>query len=116
MKVLVDMNLSPRWIAVLRNAGFEATHWSDVGVSTASDNDIVAHAVANSYVVLTHDLDFGAILAAGARAGPSVVQLRATDVRPQAMGVAVTTALRQVEADLDRSALVTNAKGRLRGP
>ena len=28
MKVLVDMNLSPRWVDLLTGEGVEAAHWS----------------------------------------------------------------------------------------
>jgi len=28
MKLLVDMNLSPRWIGLLVDAGIEAAHWN----------------------------------------------------------------------------------------
>ena len=28
MKLLVDMNLSPRWVGMLTQAGIEAAHWS----------------------------------------------------------------------------------------
>jgi predicted nuclease of predicted toxin-antitoxin system len=31
MKIIVDMNMSPKWVAVLNEAGFPATHWSSVG-------------------------------------------------------------------------------------
>jgi len=31
MKIVVDMNLSPRLCSLLRSAGLEATHWSSVG-------------------------------------------------------------------------------------
>ncbi|MEH2244110.1 DUF5615 family PIN-like protein [Nostoc sp.] len=31
MKILLDINLSPEWVAVLENAGFEAVHWSTIG-------------------------------------------------------------------------------------
>ena len=31
MKVLIDMNLSPRWATVLTHAGLEAVHWSRLG-------------------------------------------------------------------------------------
>jgi predicted nuclease of predicted toxin-antitoxin system len=40
MKLLVDMNLSPRWIALLRDSGWEATHWSALGKANASDSEI----------------------------------------------------------------------------
>ncbi len=36
-------------------------------------------------VVLTHDLDFGAMLAATGARGPSVVAVRIQDVRPQSI-------------------------------
>ena len=64
MKLLVGMNLSPRWIPFLSGAGWEATHWSAVGKANASDSEIMTFAAANEYVVLTNDLDFAAILAA----------------------------------------------------
>jgi predicted nuclease of predicted toxin-antitoxin system len=67
MKLLVDMNLSPRWITLLRDAGWESTHWSQVGHATARDSEIMAYAAANDFVVLTHDLDFGAISCCHAR-------------------------------------------------
>jgi predicted nuclease of predicted toxin-antitoxin system len=31
MKVLVDMNLSPRWVPLMAAAQIEAVHWSSVG-------------------------------------------------------------------------------------
>ncbi|MDR1989612.1 MAG: DUF5615 family PIN-like protein [Acidobacteriaceae bacterium] len=40
MTILVDMNLSPAWVAALNDAGIEASHWSAVGAATATDADI----------------------------------------------------------------------------
>lgn len=62
MKFLIDMNLSPRWVAILTAAGFDAGHWSTAGAGDASDNEIMHFARVNDMVVLTHDLDFGTIL------------------------------------------------------
>lgn len=75
MKLLLDMNLSPRWIALLKDNGFEVLHWSTVGQATAPDAEIMAWAATNGYVVVTHDLDFSAILAATQGQAPSVVQI-----------------------------------------
>jgi predicted nuclease of predicted toxin-antitoxin system len=72
MKLLVDMNLSPRWIEVLTDAGVQAVHWSTLGAKNATDFEIMVYAGANDYVVITHDLDFGAILAATHGKKPSV--------------------------------------------
>jgi predicted nuclease of predicted toxin-antitoxin system len=35
MKLLVDMNLSPRWVSLLADAGIEAAHWSMLGATNA---------------------------------------------------------------------------------
>jgi len=60
----------------------------------------VAYASENNYVVLTHDLDFSAILAATHGEKPSVVQIRAENVRPEVIGKQVIAALRQMEPEL----------------
>ena len=77
MRFVVDMNLSPRWVQVLRDTGVEAVHWSEVGAKTAADAQIMRFAREQGDVLLTHDLDFGAILAVTGGAKPSVVQIRA---------------------------------------
>jgi predicted nuclease of predicted toxin-antitoxin system len=107
MKLLVDMNLSPRWIALLTSSGFEAMHWSTVGRPNAPDSEITAWAAANGFVVLTHDLDFSAILAATQGLAPSVVQVRAQDVSPEAIGAKIMSALHQMEAELEAGALLS---------
>ncbi|AKJ26852.1 DUF5615 family PIN-like protein [Caldimonas brevitalea] len=107
MKLLVDMNLSPRWVGLLASEGFDALHWSTVGAKNASDSAIMAYALANEFVVLTHDLDFSAILAANKGRKPSVVQIRAVDVNPDVIGRQVLVALHQMEAELTEGALLT---------
>ncbi len=114
MKLLVDMNLSPRWVSLLGNAGIEATHWSTLGANNAPDTEIMAYASTNDYVVLTHDLDFSAILAATHGKKPSVVQIRADDVNPDVIGSQVIAALRQMTSDLADGALLTIDPNRTR--
>ena len=71
MKLLIDMNLAPLWVEVFQQHGWEAVQWSAVGDPRASDGTIMAWARDNGYVVFTHDLDFGALLAATGSRGPS---------------------------------------------
>lgn len=107
MKLLVDMNLSPRWVDTFAQGGIEAEHWSRFGSASAPDATIMAYAREHDFVVLTHDLDFSAILAATHGEKPSVVQIRAEDVSPDAIGPQVLVALRQMTAELDAGALIT---------
>jgi predicted nuclease of predicted toxin-antitoxin system len=107
MKLLIDMNLSPRWVNWLADADLDAAHWSTLGRVNAPDVEIMDFARVNGYIVLTHDLDFSAILAATRGDKPSVVQLRAEDVSPEAIGSQVVKALRQMAAQLAEGALLT---------
>ena len=107
MKLLVDMNLSPKWAEFFAVAGFEAVHWSTVGAAKAPDLEIMRHARAENYVVLTSDLDFGAILAVTNGNKPSVVQLRADNLTHTMIGKQVISALHQLQRELESGALVT---------
>ena len=74
----------------------------------------MAFAKANGYVVLTHDLDFSAILAATHGDKPSVVQIRSEDVSPDTIGMSIVAALRQMTAELIEGALLTVEPNRTR--
>ncbi len=61
----------------------------------------------NGYIVFTHDLDFGALLATTRAQGPSVIQVRAQDVMPRTLGKRLARILRQYESSLEKGALIT---------
>ena len=94
MKLLVDMNLSPSWVGLLARHGFEAVHWSIIGAATAPDHEILAWARQHGSVLVTNDLDFSAILAAGGAERPSVVQIRTQDLLSDAAVTIVAKAPR----------------------
>ena len=111
------MNLSPEWIGTLEAAGFSSAHWSAIGAANAPDSELMGYAGRHGWVVFTHDRDFGTLLAHSRADGPSVVQLRESNVDPGVVGAAVIAALRQFRPELERGALVTidlrRAKARL---
>jgi predicted nuclease of predicted toxin-antitoxin system len=47
MKLLIDMNLSPDWILVFQQQGWQAKHWSVVGDPGATDRAIMEWARVN---------------------------------------------------------------------
>jgi predicted nuclease of predicted toxin-antitoxin system len=106
VKILIDMNLSPDWVSVLQQDGWQAIHWSTVGDPRATDREIMDWALAKSHVVFTHDLDFGTMLALTHATGPSVLQLRSDDILPDHLAGVVIAALRQHDTDLAAGALV----------
>lgn len=112
LRLLIDMNLSPAWVPALRNAGFDATHWSDLGAPNASDQTLFSWARENGHVVFTHDLDFGTMLALTGAASPSVFQIRTEDVSPDALAARAISVLRRFAPELAAGALVIADEGR----
>ena len=116
MKLLLDMNLSPEWVRTLESGGWEAIHWHSTGNPSATDNEVMAWARKNGYVVFTHDLDFGMLLAATQASGPSVIQIRTQDVMPTIMKDRIFEVLGHYKDQLERGALITvdESKSRIR--
>ena len=107
MKFVVDVNLSPNWLAVLRAAGHEADYWTDIGASNDADDAIMAWARDNNAHVLTIDLDFGAILAASGAEKPSVVQFRPGRHLPGGLIGQLNAAIAHCARALENGALIT---------
>lgn len=101
------MNLSPDWEFYLRQHGYDAVHWSKVGKPNAPDSEILARVRAEGWTLLTHDLDFGAILAATGWESPSVLQVRTQDVSPDVLGPTVLRAISQFANELATGVLVS---------
>lgn len=114
MKLLIDMNLAPAWAEIFQQAGHEAFHWSTIGAPNAPDTEVFAYAYRHDCIIFTHDLDFGAILAATGHTQPSVIQVRTQDVTPGHLKNLVLTALRQFEEALSQGALITIDEDKLR--
>jgi predicted nuclease of predicted toxin-antitoxin system len=107
MKILIDMNLSPRWVTVFVSHGIEAVHWSSVGAANATDSEIINYAHAHGYTIITHDLDFSAILTLNRQNKPSLIQLRHGDINPDNSGPLVINAIRQASSDIETGAILT---------
>ena len=90
-------------------------HVADVGLLSASDEAILAHAVASHQVIISADTDFGELLAVSGATRPSVVLLRSADrLTPYQQAALLADNLPAVAAELDSGAVVSIARGRLR--
>jgi predicted nuclease of predicted toxin-antitoxin system len=107
MKVLIDMNLSPKWVSWLEKVEIDASHWSSLGNIMAPDSEIAHYAETHDFVILTNDLDFGAILAANQGSKPSVIQLRSENLNPDHAGTIIVSAIFGLSDELQSGALVT---------
>lgn len=114
MKILLDMNLSPDWVPLLKKQGWETVHWSEIGKTNAPDHIIMKWALKHDYIVFTHDLDFGSILAINNAKGPSVIQIRTQDITPQHSENTVIRAIQQYTSELESGSLIVIEEDKLR--
>jgi predicted nuclease of predicted toxin-antitoxin system len=106
IRVLVDMNLAPKWAQELGAHGIDAVHWSSVGAPDASDKELFSWADVHGHIVLTCDLDFTHLLALTGAKGPSVVLLRARDTTVGNLAKRVVAVLQDHAHALAQGALV----------
>jgi predicted nuclease of predicted toxin-antitoxin system len=109
MKFLIDMNLKPEPAVdfLPGQPGVRSSPLVDSRSTRAADSEILDFAAANGWIVFTHDLDFGMLLAALRTNKPSVIQVRSQDVLPSAIGDLVLRAIQTAEQHLEAGALVT---------
>jgi predicted nuclease of predicted toxin-antitoxin system len=76
VKFLVDMNLSPDWVASLTAQGWQAVHWQRIGLQNAADAEIFTWAKEQQSILLTQDLDFADLAVRSTASQPSIILLR----------------------------------------
>jgi predicted nuclease of predicted toxin-antitoxin system len=67
---------------MLEAAGHRWRHAGDIGLPKAEDVVVVAAARASQEVIVTHDLDYGTLLAFSGHVSPSVIILRQRNTHP----------------------------------
>ena len=76
MKFLIDMPVSPLLVGWLQGEGHDAVHAAYVGLSRASDEEIIAQARKESRIIVTADLDYSRILALTGSSEPGIILCR----------------------------------------
>ena len=115
MKFLIDNALSPNLAVGLRATGHDVVHVRDIGLASASDEDVFQVALADSRVIVSEDTDFGTLLALRDAAKPSVVLFRGIQDRSAANLLSLLlTNLAAVTRDLDAGAVVVIENARIR--
>ena len=114
MRVLLDQGVPRRAAALLRESGVDALHVADLGMSTASDADLLSWCRDHQAVAVTLDADFHASIALSGQTAPSAIRLRVQGLRGPEVARLLLDILTTREAQLTAGALVTVQHGRLR--
>lgn len=114
MKFLADMGVSRSTTARLRELGHDAVHLRDLHLERLPDREILERTRQEGRIVLTFDLDFGDLLAAGALPFPSVVIFRLHDQTPTSVNPRLEQVLTECQEPLTSGAIVIVEDARYR--
>ncbi len=114
MKFLADMGSSPGTVAHLKTKGFDAIHLIEQNLHRMSDRDILAKARSEQRTVLTHDLDFGDLMAASGAQLPSVVIFRLSDMTAVNVNHYVDILIQEHSKALKSGAILSVSERRIR--
>lgn len=106
MKLLIDVNLSSQRIDFLKLHELPSTYWIEVDECDAPGIEIFKYAIANDFVIFTHDLDFGTILSMQKSSKLSLVQLRTSDTLPTKIGEKVVLAVQRFIKELESGCIL----------
>jgi predicted nuclease of predicted toxin-antitoxin system len=106
VRFLLNMNLSRDLGRRLAEHGHTYRHARDVGLARATDVEMVETARQSRETILTHDLDYGHLLAFSGRSEPSVVIYRMRDSHVSKMYSRTIGVWSQIEQPLGEWAIV----------
>jgi len=82
MKFLLDVGISPRLGKLLEADGHDCRYVPHFYANTIPDSEILEIARQSAEVIITHDLDFGKLLAFSGNNTPSVILFRIHHISP----------------------------------
>jgi predicted nuclease of predicted toxin-antitoxin system len=107
IRFLLDMGVAQSTGEFLNSFGHDAVHLRDQGLQRLPDEQIVEKAQEEGRTIVTHDLDFGRIVALSGGTVPSIVTLRLINMTPAQVNIALQTVLNDAAQSLEQGALVT---------
>jgi predicted nuclease of predicted toxin-antitoxin system len=113
-RVLLDQGISRTAAKILRETGWDALHTGDIGLSRATDQEILTYARLEKRVVITLDADFHAILAVQNAKSPSVVRIRHEGLKGPELANLIETIWPRIREQLESGAMVTVTRKSIR--
>jgi predicted nuclease of predicted toxin-antitoxin system len=114
MKFLADMGISPKTVRFLRDLGHEAVHLHEEGLDRLEDAAILTKAREENRILLTHDLDFGELIAASGARLPSVIVFRLRNMNPENVNRHLQSIIEHHQETLAEGAIISVTEGRIR--
>ncbi len=114
MKFLADMGISPKTVEFLKQMGHSAIHLHSEGLDTLPDSDILDKTRREERILLTHDLDFGELMAASGNRLPSVITFRLRNMHPTRVNSCLNQIIVNHQDELRQGVVVSVTEGQIR--
>jgi predicted nuclease of predicted toxin-antitoxin system len=114
VRFLADMGVSASTVRALRQRGHDTVHVGEIGLDREPDKRILQRARIEGRIVLTFDLDFGDLLAAGGEALPSVIVFRLQSETPTSVTPRLLRVISERQAELTAGAIIVVEESRYR--
>ncbi len=114
MKFMLDMGISPKTAVFLRNLGYDAIHLHDLESDRSTDPSVMQMARNEERILLTHDLDFGELIAASGANAPSVIIFRLRNMNPRNVNRFLNGIITEHRDALEKGAIVSVTEGQVR--
>lgn len=106
-KLLLDQGLPRSTATILRTAGWDVTHVSEVDMSRATDEEILEYTEQNQCICVTLDSDFHAMLAVTDARSPSVIRLRIERLNGEDLAGLLLKIWPKIEKRVNEGSMVT---------
>ena len=107
MGLVLDQGVPRDAAALLQNLGHDCVHVSEIGMSKAGDEEILAFSLGRNAVLVTLDADFHAILAVSGAQGPSVIRMRLQGLGAAEVVAVIRKVVASFDVELTRGCLIT---------
>jgi predicted nuclease of predicted toxin-antitoxin system len=114
MRFLADMGISPKTVDFLNALQHDVTHLHDQKLDSAPDSVILKKAREERRILLTHDLDFGELLAASGTVSPSVIIFRLRNMHPDRVNTSLNSIINKHAAILEQGVIISVDEGQIR--
>ena len=114
MKFLADMGISPKTVAFLQSLGHDAEHLHHQGLDRLPDSSILEKPRREARVLLTHDIDFGELIAASGTLLPSVIIFRLRNMHPERVNRYLQEIVSRHQVALEKGAIISVSEGQIR--
>ena len=105
--ILLDQGLPRTAGKILREKGWDVLHTGDIGLSRASDKEIVEYAKSENRVIVTLDSDFHAIIAVAYESKPSAIRIRQEGLKGSDLAALIENIWPSIIEHLESGAMVS---------